>query len=111
MTIFEYIKSPHPWLDTANYTPFQIGLFFVGSLLWLTCYIGTMRDIIKKQTLNIPLMAIALNFGWEVATCWFFVPDMGKLLVAAYWAWMLVDAFIFASTFKYGYKPLLNPYR
>ena len=110
MTIFEYLTMPHPWLDTSKYTPLQIGMFFVGSLLWLTCYIDTLRDIIKKKTLNIPLMAIVLNFGWEVATCWFFVPDMGKLLVIAYWAWMLVDAFIFYSTFRYGFKQLLNPY-
>lgn len=109
-TIFEYMKGSHPWFDTTNYTVLQIVLFFIGSMLWLVCYIDTVIDIFKKKTLNIPLAAICLNFGWEIATCWFFVPNMGKLIVIAYWAWMCVDLFIFASTFKYGFKQLQTPY-
>ena len=105
-TIFEYLKGSHPWFDTSNYTVWQIVLFFIGSMLWLVCYIDTLIDIFKKKTLNIPLAAICLNFGWEIAACWFFVPNMGKLIVIAYWAWMCVDLFIFSSTFKYGYKQL-----
>lgn len=110
MTIFEYVKEPHAWLNTDSYTVTQIVLFFIGSLLWLVCYIDTLYDIRKKKTLNIPLAAIVLNFGWEISTCWFFVPDMGKLLVAAYWAWMFFDLFIFASTFRYGYKQVQTAY-
>ena len=110
MTIFEYLKEPHPWLDTSNYTVTQIVLFFIGSLLWLVCYADTLWDIKHKKTLNIPLAAILLNFGWEIAACWFFVPNMGKLLVAAYWAWMCFDVFIFASTFRYGYKQIVNAF-
>jgi hypothetical protein len=110
MTIFEYLKESHPWLDTSNYTVVQIVLFFIGSMLWLVCYADTLRDIRNKKTLNIPLAAILLNFGWEIAACWFFVPNMGKLLVAAYWAWMCFDVFIFANTFRYGYKQLINSF-
>ena len=110
MTIFEYLKEPHPWLDESNYTITQIILFFIGSMLWLVCYADTLIDIRNKKTLNIPLIAILLNFGWEIAACWFFVPNMGKLLVAAYWAWMCFDIFIFANTFRYGYKQLINSF-
>lgn len=110
MTIFEYLKEPHPWLDTTNYTIVQIVLFFTGSLLWLVTYADTLLDIKNKKTLNIPLAAILLNFGWEIAACWFFVPNMGKLLVLAYWAWMFFDVFIFASTFRYGYKQVMNSF-
>ncbi|MES1221103.1 MAG: hypothetical protein ABUT20_36720 [Bacteroidota bacterium] len=110
MDIFEYLKQPHPWLNTGNYTITQILLFFTGSILWLVCYADTLIDIRNKKTLNIPLAAIVLNFGWEIAACWFFVPDMGKLLVVAYWAWMCFDVFIFANTFRYGYKQLINSF-
>jgi|SRR5690242_13913705 len=106
MTIFEYLKSPHPWLDTGNYTIWQIGLFFVGSVCWLACYADTLYDIRKKQTINIPVVAVCLNFGWEISTSLFFVPNMGKLLVAAYWGWMLLDTFIFISVFRYGFKQM-----
>lgn len=106
MTIFEYLKHAHPWLDTNNYTVVQIILFFTGSILWLVCYIDTLRDIWNKKVVNIPAAAVILNFGWEIAACFFFVPNMGKLLVAAYWAWMLCDLFIFYSLFRYGYKQM-----
>lgn len=109
MTIFEYLREPHPWIDTGKYTYTQIALFFTGSLFWLICYGDTLVDIRRKKTLNIPLTAICLNFVWEVATCFFFVPDMGKLLVAAYWGWMCFDLFIFASTFRYGSKQIRIP--
>ncbi len=107
-TIFEYLKEPHAWLNTIDYTLTQVILFFIGSLLWLVCYMDTLYDIRKKKTLNIPLAAICLNFGWEIATCWFFVPNMGKLLVLAYWLWMFFDLFIFISTFRYGNKQVIN---
>jgi hypothetical protein len=109
-TVFQYLKEPHPWIDLTRYTWWQVALFFAGSMLWLACYIATLRDIIKKQTVDIPASAVILNFGWEIAACIFFVPDMGKLLVAAYWAWMLCDLFIFYSLFKYGYKQMRIDY-
>lgn len=110
MTIFEYLREPHPWLDTDNYTIIQIILFFIGSVLWLVCYIDTLIDIRKKKTLNIPLAAIVLNFGWEISACFFFVPNMGKLLVLAYWAWMFFDIFIFSNTFRFGDKQIMNSF-
>ncbi len=110
MTIFEYLKSSHPWFDTGNYAPYQIALFLIGALLWVATYIDTIRDVTRKQTINIPLIAICLNFGYEVTTSFTFVPNMGKALVMAYWAWMLLDIFIVISMFRYGYKQIRVDY-
>lgn len=110
MTIFEYLKSPHPWFDTGNYTSWQIALFLIGALLWVVAYIDTIRDITRKKTLNIPLIAICLNFGFEVTTSFTFVPNMGKALVMAYWAWMVLDIFIVISMFRYGFKQIRIQY-
>lgn len=110
MTIFEYLKSSHPWFDTGNYTSWQIALFLTGALLWVVAYLDTIRDITRKKTLNIPLIAICLNFGFEVTTSFAFVPDMGKALVMAYWAWMVLDVFIVRSMFRYGFKQIRIPY-
>lgn len=111
MTIFEYIKQPeHPWIDLTKYTLTQVIMFFTGSVLWLVCYIDTLIDIRKKQSINIPVGCVITNYGWEISAALFFVPDMGLLLVIAYWAWMLFDTFIFASTFKYGYKQMMVPF-
>jgi hypothetical protein len=112
MTIFEYIQnwSNEPWLNTDEYTYLQIGLFFAGAVSWIVCYADTIYCMIKKKTVNIPIAAVTLNFGWEMAACFFFVPNMGKVLVLAYWAWMLLDVVIFSSLFRYGHKQMQVPY-
>lgn len=105
-TIFEYLKEAHPWFDTTHYTEFQIALFLTGALLWIVVYLDTIKEITRKKSVNIPLIAVCFNFGFEVTTSFTFVPDMGKALVAAYWAWMLLDIFIVVATFKYGFKQI-----
>lgn len=107
MTIWEYLRDgPHPWFDTTNYEPFQIALFLAGAVLWIVVYIVVIRNIVKLRVVAIPLVAICLNFGFEVTTSFFFVPDMGKALVVAYWAWMILDVFIVFAMFRYGWKQL-----
>ena len=106
MTIWEYLDGTHPWFDTANYEPYQIALFLAGALLWILVYFDTIRAILKLKVVNIPIIAICLNFGFEVTTSFFFVPDMGKVLVIAYWAWMVIDVFIVYFMFKYGWKQI-----
>jgi hypothetical protein len=104
MTIFEYCKEPHPWIDLSNYTLWQVIMFFVGALLWLVCYADTIIGIRKRQSVNIPIGCVVTNYGWEIAAATVFVPNMGKLLVVAYWGWVIFDTYIFISTFRYGYK-------
>jgi hypothetical protein len=109
-TIWEYLKTPHPWFDTTNYTPWQIALFFTGALLWIVAYVIIIRMAIKKQTVIIPAAAVVCNFGNEVGGAIFWVPDMGKALVLAYWAWMVLDIFIVYNLFKHGYKQFTTPF-
>lgn len=110
MTIWEYFSEPRPWFNTEVYTEEQILLFFLGSVSWLICYIDILVGIRKRKVIDIPLAAVILNFGWEVAAGFFFVPDMGKLIVIAYLAWMFADLFIFLSLFKYGIKQVETPF-
>lgn len=106
MTIFEYVKESHPWFDLNNYTLLEIILFASGALSWAICYGDTIYCAWKKKVVNIPAAAVLLNFGWEIATCWFFVPNMGKALVIGYWIWMCFDILIFISLFKFGGKQM-----
>lgn len=105
-TLFTYLKESHPWINTTDYTWWQVALFFTGALLWLVCYIDTIRDIRKRQIVNIPAAAVILNFGWEIVLAFFFLPDMGNLIVAAYWGWMVCDIFIFSSLFRFGFRQM-----
>ena len=109
-TIFQYLKEPHPWFNTSYYTLTQTLIFFFSALLWVVAYIETIRVIIKKKTLAIPVIAILLNFGYEVTCAFFFVPNMGKAVVIGYWAWMVLDCYIIFHAFKYGDKQIRNSY-
>jgi hypothetical protein len=104
------LRESHPWFDTSNYTLTQILIFFFACLLWVVAYIVTIRVIIKKKTLAIPVIAICLNFGYEVTCAFFFLPNMGKAVVVGYWAWMVLDCFIIIHAYRYGDKQIRNPY-
>lgn len=106
MTIFEYMRESHSWIDLDNYTPWQVIMFSIGAFFWLVCYTDTIYCAIKKKVVNIPVSAVLLNFGWEIATCLFFVPNMGKLLVIGYWGWMIFDSIIFYFLLRYGNKQM-----
>ena len=110
MTIWDYLKTDHPWFDTTNYTPLQIGLFFTGALLWIVAYIIIIKMAIKKQTVIIPAVAVVCNLGNEVGGAIFWVPNMGNALVVAYWAWLILDLFIVYNLFKYGFKQFTTPF-
>ncbi len=110
MNIIEYMSQAQPWLNTSEYQLYQIILFFIGSVSWLVCYLIIINGIRKHKIHKIPMAAILLNYGWEIATCLFFVPDMGKLVVIAYWGWMIFDTYIFITLFKYGYKQMRIDY-
>ncbi len=110
MTIWEYLREPHPWFNTEAYTPTQIGMFTVGAVLWVVVYVITIRRLMTFRELAIPFVAVTLNFGTEITTAIFFVPDMGNALVVAYWAWMVLDVFIVIGLFRYGSKQVRTPY-
>lgn len=111
MTIWQYVAQPkHPWFNTELYTPLQIALFTTGALLWVVAYLVTIRRLIKNKQLEIPVYAITLNFGCEITTAVFAVPDMGLALVIAYWLWMLLDIFIVIGMFRYASKQTVIPF-
>jgi hypothetical protein len=78
--------------------------------LWLVVYIRTILGLLRNKELEIPYYAVVLNFGCEVTTAFFFVPDMGLALVIAYWAWMILDIFIVVGLFKYAHKQFNIPF-
>ncbi len=106
MTLFQYLQTSHPWFNTVDYTVPQIVMFTTGAVLWVAAYINTIIWIRKKEVLDIPAIAITLNFGCEITTAIFFVPNMGHALVIAYWAWMVLDAYIIYSLYRFGYKQM-----
>ena len=110
MNIIEFFQTDQPWFNTVNYTPLEIGIFFSAAMFWVWTYIRAIQIIRAKKTIGIPVIAICLNFGFEVTTSFFFLPNMGKLVVFGYWAWMILDAFIVYNTIRYGDKQVQVPF-
>ncbi|MCD6064911.1 MAG: hypothetical protein K0R82_2822 [Flavipsychrobacter sp.] len=108
--LVDYIRTPHPWIDTSHYEMPVIVIFFCAAMLWVWAYIDAIRGIIKKKTIGIPVVAICLNFGYEVTTSLFFLPDMGMLVAFGCVAWMVLDIFIVVHAYRYGDKQIRNPY-
>lgn len=110
MTIWEYLADPGPWFNTEAYTPTQIAMFTAGAVLWIVVYVITIRRLLQLKELAIPFIAVTLNFGTELTTAILFVPDMGTVLVIAYWAWLVLDAFIVIGLFRYGSNQIRAPH-
>jgi hypothetical protein len=110
VNIIEFFESDVPWFNTADYTTVEIIIFFGAAMFWVWTYLETIRIIRARKTIGIPVIAVCLNFGFEVTTALFFLPNMGKLVVFGYWAWMLLDCYIVYHTFFYGHKQVQVPY-
>jgi hypothetical protein len=63
MTIFEYVKEPHPWFNTVDYEPWQIAMFITGTLLWLVSYADIIVHIRSKKALIIPYAGYGYGTG------------------------------------------------
>lgn len=99
----------HHLFNLKDYTIADHVFFAVGCLLWVFTYIIVIRNIIKKQFVEIPLVAVCANFAWEFLWSFFFRTDMGELYVWGYRIWFFLDCFIVYGLFKYGVKQVVHP--
>lgn len=101
-----------PWINLNNYTLTQVILFLIGVIFWVWAYVAVVIGNNKRKTLEIPIAAVCLNFGWEIGATFFFTDqiDMGKLFVVGYATWLAVDCVIVYQMFKYGENQISSPY-
>lgn len=95
-----------PFINLQDYTVADHLLFAIGCFLWVIVYILVIRNIHRYKYIEIPLVAVSLNFAWEFLWSWVFMSNMGDLYVWGYRAWFFLDCYIVYSTFKYGWKQL-----
>jgi hypothetical protein len=106
-----------PWdklLNLKDYTPLELALFCSGCYLWVIVYWVYIKDIVKKQFVEVPIFAACGNIGWEFTWSFLLVTDMGPLMQFCYRAWFFFDLFIFYGVLRYGWKQVqtqkLRPY-
>lgn len=97
------------WLNTERYTALQLLVFGAGCVLWIWAYVAVLQNVRRQQFVTIPAAAVVANVSWEFLWGFFFMPDMGKLIVWGYRAWAILDVFIVWNLLKYGDRQLLTP--
>lgn len=91
-------------LETGQ--PFDMAAWYnwvggVGAACWLVAYIITIIGCFKQRTYGIPLVAICLNFTWELMDS-FVLPDPIPLWIWIDRAWFIVDVLIVFQLVRYG---------
>ena len=93
----------HHLLDNG----FWMNLTVLGDLCWAIAYILIIRQCFRQRTYGLPLVAIVMNFTWELQYSLVQPPrcDNGSVdvvKVAMILAWAVLDTFIVWQLFRYG---------
>jgi hypothetical protein len=99
----------HHLFNLKDYTVAEHATFAIGCLLWVFTYFIVIRNIVKKQFVEIPIVAVCANFAWEFLWSFFFRTDMGEIYVWGYRIWFFLDCFIVYGLFRYGVKQVVHP--
>jgi hypothetical protein len=77
-------------------------LAVISGVSWTTVYITAIRIGFKEQTYAIPLIALSLNFAWEVIYGVGGVITIGNLQSWINFTWAIADAVIVYNYFRFG---------
>jgi hypothetical protein len=101
--------SPEPLVNTTDYTTTQLLFFAAGGLAWALAYLGVIREIVRKQFVEIPATAVTANIAWEFTWGIVHRTDLGSLFAWGYRLWFLLDLFIVWGVLRYGVRHLGTP--
>ncbi|MBI1223317.1 MAG: hypothetical protein GC180_11990 [Bacteroidetes bacterium] len=100
------------WINFDKYSVEVVVLALCGAVFWVSVYLFTIRIIISKKWVEMPVYVACGNIVWEFL--WGFVfyeqIDMGKLFIYSYRIWFILDVYIFISIYRYSYKQIENAF-
>ncbi len=98
----------HPIYDFSGVDPEAFDVFawfnlvgMAGCICWVIAYAAMVRVAQRDRANALPMIAIALNFSWELLASFFF-PNPVSLWHAFDRIWLLVDAVIVAQLLRFG---------
>jgi hypothetical protein len=97
------------WVNTSQYTTWQLWMFGIGCALWAVDYVGVLIGLKREKFLEIPAAAVVANVAWEFVWGFFFVNSLGMLFTWGYRAWFFLDCFIVYHLMKVGAKQVRTP--
>lgn len=93
-------------LDGIDPRAFDLTAWFnlvgaLGCIFWIVAYAYAIRTAKRDRANAIPLVAVALNFSWELLASFAF-PNPVRLWHAFDRIWLVVDVVIVIQTLRYG---------
>lgn len=95
------------------HVPRALGI--IGDVFWDVAYLLAIWMGFKQRTYCLPLLAICLNFAWEILFTIFYppltaagVPDVPKVVL--YGVWLVLDAVIIFQLARYGREQQTVPF-
>jgi len=80
----------------------------VAAALWILAYVLMMVRGQRDRAPGLPLVAICLNFGWEILASFVF-PASSPMWKLMYRAWLAGDVFIVVQLLRYGRDVQASP--
>jgi hypothetical protein len=97
--------------DPIHYPYFLIGV--LGCALWTIAYVLLIRKALQDRVNTLPMLAICLNFTWEVMAV-FVLPNPSLAWSVLEWSWVIIDLGLLALLWRDGRESLrvsaLKPY-
>jgi len=101
--------SPEPLINTAKYTTPELLFFAAGGIAWALAYMGVLREIVRKQFVEIPATAVCANIAWEFVWGFLYPNELGRFFSWGYRAWFFFDLAIVYLLFRFGDKQVELP--
>jgi hypothetical protein len=85
--------------DPIRYPYFLIGV--LGCALWTIAYVVLIRRAILDKVNTLPMLAICLNFTWELMAV-FVLPNPSRAWTVLEWSWVVIDVGLVALLWVHG---------
>lgn len=92
------------------YSPFELTLFGIGFISWVLAYTFIIRNTLRYQISEMPLIVAAGNLAWEFCWSFLFQNDLGIIFTWGCRVWFLMDIFINYKTVILGRKLVTNSF-
>ncbi|MCB0664029.1 MAG: hypothetical protein KDC24_14885 [Saprospiraceae bacterium] len=96
------------WHHFPDYPPSQLILLGTGFILWVAAYYFIIKGVRKWKIVEIPMVVVALDIGWEFDWAFLLKSDLGLIFNIGCAVWFFMDIFINIYTLKYGKKLVTN---
>jgi len=108
LSVFDTVIA---WWDTYvssnGYTLFEVFMFLAGFLLWVLAYVYIIKNTIKYNFNEMPMVIATGNLAWEFCWSFLFKGDLGNIFMLGCQVWFILDIVINYTSYNIARKKAL----